>query len=140
VVKAPDGSTASYDSERTSALYSGIGAVADLCGCPGCRNYRAAWRADYLDEALLAACLEIGIDPSKAFETTVVGERDPLAYTASLPFFGSVVCEPTEEVGFVPWSFSRQAFGTANVAEGVVTINFIVTLPWVLSEPNPYTS
>jgi hypothetical protein len=114
-----------------------IDAVAD-CSCAGCRNYRAAWKPDSFEPGLLAACAEIGIDPSKALETTAqYFHADLLVYTGQLPFFGQVSEAKPVKSGYYPWFFGI-AFGSAGFAEGLVCIEFIVNLPWVLVEANTY--
>jgi hypothetical protein len=138
MIEAPDGSTATYDFERTRMAYSKIDAVAD-CPCAGCRNYHAAWTPDYFDSALLAACAQIGIDPAKALETTALRFADGLlTYHGQLPFFGEVAGDEPVKDRYCPWHFLHTAFGSARFTQGLVSIQFFVQLPWVLPEPNTY--
>lgn len=140
MIVAPDGSTATYDAKRTIKAYAKIKAIADNCSCPVCRNYRAAWRPDYFEPNLLAACKDMGIAPANAFETTASGSRSNLVkYTGDLPFFGEVTRSELFKVDFCPWLFKPgPPNGSARFAEGLSTIRFYVELPWVLSEANPY--
>jgi hypothetical protein len=138
MIEAPDGSTASYDFERTVMAYSKIDAVTD-CFCAGCRNYRAAWELDYFGPSLLAACAQIGIEPAKALEMSALGfDAGLLNYNGQLPFFGVVTSEEPFMDRFYPWFFVRAAYGSARFADGLACIQFFVEVPWVLSEPNPY--
>jgi len=140
MIVAPNGSTATYDAKRTTEAYADIKAIADNCSCPGCRNYRAAWRPDCFEPSLLAACKDMGIAPANAFETTAYGLRSDLVeYTGHLPFFGEVTRSEPFKVDFYPWFFEPgPPDGTARFAEGLSTIWFYVELPWVLSEAYPY--
>jgi hypothetical protein len=139
MIEAPDGSTATYDAERTRQAYAELDAVADQCDCPGCRNYRAAWKSEFFQSDLLSACVEIGIDPARSFETTAWGfELGLVQYKGQLPFYGVVSNEHLVNERPYPWLFSSRPFGTANFSEGLATIEFFVGLPWVLKEPNPY--
>lgn len=136
MIEAPDGSTATYDAARTRQAYANP-AIGANCDCAGCRNYRAAWSPEFFQPDLLATCIEIGIEPAKAFETTAVAfDRGLVLYTGEFPFYGDVSNQPL--VSESPWSFSSHPFGSAKFSEGLVTIGFFVGLPWVLSEPNPY--
>lgn len=140
MIKAPDGSTAAFDIERTRLAYSKIDPVAD-CSCAGCRNYRAAWKPDYFEPSLLAACAEIGIDCSKALETTALSFRDGLlGYTGQLSFFGQATGVKRIMDQSHSWSFMDRAFGSAAFADGLACIHFVVKLPWVLAEANTYAS
>ncbi len=139
MIEAPDGSTATYDAERTRQAYADLHAVADNCDCSGCRNYRAAWSPEFFQADLLAACVEIGIDPARSFETSAWGfERGLVQYKGQLPFYGVVSNERRLSEQSHSWLFSSLPLGTANFAEGLSTIEFFVGLPWVLAEPNPY--
>jgi hypothetical protein len=75
MVRAPDGSSATYDESRTRAAYNDP-TMGDYCECPGCRNYRAAWKPEHFDPELVAACNSIGINAAKAFETVEVGPKE----------------------------------------------------------------
>ena len=140
MIKAPDGSMASYDAERTRSAYTEVDAVAD-CFCLDCRNYRAAWKPDYLEPALLEACEQIGIDPAKGLEMVAGGLVDGLlSYHGQFPFFGEVVSDRPFKDRFYPWFFSPDTYGTARFADGLVSIEFFVQVPWVLQEPIPYAT
>jgi hypothetical protein len=90
---------------------------------------------------LLAACAKIGIDPSKALETTAQYSRaDLLCYTGQLPFFGQVTGAKPFKDRFYPWFFTDFVMGSAAFADGLVSIEFVVELPWVLAEANTYTA
>jgi len=138
MIEAPDGSMASYDAERTRAAYLEIDAVAD-CSCSGCRNYRAAWKPEYFEPGLLAACAQIGIDPAKSLEMVALGSAGGLlSYHGQFPFFGEVVGEIPFKDRFYPWFFLRDAYGSARFSDGLAIIEFFVQVPWVLSEPNTW--
>jgi hypothetical protein len=137
MIEAPDGSIATYDAQRTKAVYSEIDAVAD-CSCLYCRNYRAAWNQDYFEIGLLAACAQIGIDPAKGSEMSAFGFAGGLLpYVGQFPFFGRVTRDRVFLNQFYPWFFVPNAYGSARFAEGLASIEFFVKVPWVLSEPNP---
>lgn len=138
MLRAPDGSTATYKAQRTREAYADP-SLADNCDCAGCRNYRAAWNLEVFQPDLLAACIEMGIDPMRAFETTALGfERNLVVYTGEFPFYGTVSNEERFKKEFYPWMFRSGPTGTAAFSKGLATITFFVELPWVLFEPNPY--
>ena len=140
MIEAPDGSMASPDVERTRLAYAEIDAVAD-CFCPSCRNYRAAWNRNYFEPGLLAACARIGIDPAKSLEMSALEfTNGVLSYMGQFPFFGEVTGDRPFKDRFYPWFFLPDAYGSARFAEGLVTIEFFVQVPWVLQEANPYAT
>jgi hypothetical protein len=129
---------ATYDASRTRAAYDDP-AIGDYCECLGCRNYRAAWKPEYFESELLAACSSIGINPAKAFETVDVGSTESgVSYIGELPFFGEVDETRRKRIESCGWWFTQVGSGTAAFARGLVAINFELELPWVLPEPNPY--
>lgn len=139
MIVAPDGSTATYDAQRTREAYADP-SLMDNCDEPNCRNYRAAWKPEYFTPDLLAACAEIGIDPAKAFETTVLDYKDGVVlYDGQLPFYGVVSNEAkVGDLNSHSWIFSSHPCGTATVMRSRATIVLCVYLPWVLPEPCPY--
>jgi hypothetical protein len=137
MIEAPDGSTATYDAERTRQLYVNLDAAANSCNCAHCKNYRTAWKPEYFPSDLLAACAEIGIDPATAFETTALAFDAGLVwYNGQLPFYGVVSKERRPgDLESDRWLFSSHPCGSARFSDGLATIEFCVRVPWVLSEP-----
>ena len=99
-----------------------------------------AWQPDCFEPGLLAACAKIGIHPSKALETTAQYSRaDLVCYTGHFPFFGQVTGAKPFNDRFYPWFFMDFVMGSAAFADGLVCIEFVVELPWVLAEANTYS-
>jgi hypothetical protein len=137
MIRAPDGSFATYDAPRTRAAYADP-AMGDYCECLGCRNYRAAWKPQYFEPTLLAACERIGINPSKAFETVEVGSKESgVSYIGEL-FFGEVDEARYTHTEPYQWRFTQVGPGAGAFAHGLVAISFELELPCILPEPNPY--
>jgi hypothetical protein len=137
VIEAPDGSVATYDAKKTAAAYLEIDAEAD-CSCINCRNFRRAWKSEYVEPRLLAACARMGVDASKALEVTQVEHSGGLVtYHGQYPFFGQLT-RSGRSGGYVPWSFTAEAYGSAQFTAGLASVEFFVEVPWVLEEPNPY--
>ncbi len=63
-----------------------------------------------------------------------------LSYYGDFPFFGEVTSDKALEADSFIWFFSANTHGTARFAEGLVSIRFFVKVPWVLAEPNPYST
>ena len=134
------GSIAPFDAERTRAIYADL-PQRDGFDCSGCRNYNAGWTADCFGPDLLEACSTMGIDPSKARETTALsrdGDGDAVWYFVQLPFFGIVTYPESSEDEPSLWGFCESCDGSARVAEGVAGVIVHVKVPWVLDEPNTY--
>jgi hypothetical protein len=138
IVRAPDGSSATYDRDATAAVYERI--PASDCSCAGCRNYRAVWDARFIEDELAAVCTTMGIDPSKPRETvayTYDAETNRAEYYGDLVFVGDVE-RRTWPYDKPTWQFNE---GTRDYSlefgPRYAAIWFLASLPWVLDEPPP---
>ncbi|HTW82496.1 MAG TPA: hypothetical protein VMD91_00335 [Candidatus Sulfotelmatobacter sp.] len=99
----PNGEIVAYDPAATAVAY--LDFAGDGCRCRGCRNYAAAFESKWLERDVLVACETIGIDVSKAIETTmylVDGSTGLALYSGQFPFVGRLIADS---------SVQRQSWG-----------------------------
>lgn len=143
-----------HDPARTGEFYAQ--APDTLCGCSGCRNFRAA--ADRFPQGLRAFLEQFGIDPAKPAEMSVLyaPAEDEVNYNGFYHFCGEIRQGREAFIQTGERSFQLDPRYIIRLAEGdlwfrtdcalvdpafprpVVQVEVTFNLPWVLEEKNDY--
>jgi hypothetical protein len=140
VIQDPSGAQASYDRSRTLDVYAKR--ITNMaCQCVSCRNYELVVGGDLFLPSLLAACVKMGAQITKPFELSVPESSpagDMVTYSGQFPFYGAMIRLATSSSSSAGWYLLSEPYGAALFAKGLVSIDFLVVMPWQIAEANPW--
>lgn len=130
-----------FNRERTRQAYSSMnGGDAERCGCSYCRNF-AAQRSTAYPEVFRSLLDQLGIDPEKEGEVYESGPAGALRNYGGWLYFSGELVQPGERMtdtgsGFQYWFADAKYLPKPKVDFGpsVLAIEFLTTLPWVISD------
>ena len=141
------GNIIEIDAEKTAEFSKALPVVTDECNCPGCRNYVQA--IGVFPSVVKELFKGLGIDLRKASEVYVyssVGKGDAVYYGGFYHLCGKLLkAEPDADVSYkITDGYSVRFIKEIDLAEGVIPDDAVqmeiafTSVPWVLSEENPY--
>lgn len=133
-----------FDFDATIALYARAIRVpgADSCGCIYCKNY-AAQRPQLFPAGFVSFLKKLGVDPLKEWEAfnydfDAKTSRKLSLYGGWFLFVGQLLDSldnpPPLQDGFAYWFTTSFPTGTLPKALKVCAVEFLIELPWVLTE------
>jgi hypothetical protein len=133
-----------HDPQVTRALYAAGIDQGQPCDCSSCRNFRSLG-TDAFHPTVRTMLLALGIDPAQPAEIYQAGPSSDgrIQYGGFFHFIGRVLSGDREylaeaESGFRYFVHEKaQLVATSFIGHPVVQLEFVVLMPWVLSEPCP---
>jgi len=133
-----------HDPQITRALYAAGIEQAQLCECSPCRNFRSLG-TDAFHPTVRTMLLALGIDPAQPAEVHQAGPSryGRIQYGGFFHFVGRVLSGDREHLAETDGGFryfvheAAQLVPKAFTGHPVIQLEFVVSLPWVLSEACP---